>query len=481
MVTAALLLAVSLAAIDDSIVGTAMPTIAAELGGFNLYSWVFSAYLLTSTTTVPLFGKLADVIGRKRVFTICTVIFVVGSGLCAAAHSMMQLIAFRALQGIGAGGVMPVAMTLVADIYPLEQRPRMDGLMSAMWGISAVAGPALGGLIVDHFNWRWIFLINLPAGAAAIVIGIFSLRETLHHLRARIDYTGTVLLTLAVAAMLTPLISSDGPSVTGLGAVPMLALSATMLGAFVIVERRAADPMMPVSVLRNRVVLVSCVGQFMLGGVLLAFAAYVPLLVQAIMGRSAMMAGLAVAPVSLGWPLGAYIGGKAMLRWGTRRVTLGGSAFVAAGCAMIAAPAIRAGYAGVASAMLIAGIGFGCVISPFFIASQNSVGWTERGIATAMVSFFATLGGSIWVALMGAVAAARLAGAAPSANVDDLLRMAVHGRTAAEGVRHALSDALGTVFVVALVLSIVSWVAMLFFPGGAMPLVGRDDSPNGRA
>src|SRR5690606_34349187 len=246
VVVVAVMLGTFLAALDTSIVGTAMPTVIGQLGGMSLYSWVFSAYLLTSTTTVPLYGRLADLYGRKPLFIAAAGIFLLGSMLCGAAQSMPQLVAFRALQGLGAGGIIPVTLTIVGDLFDVEERARMQGLFSAVWGTSAVAGPTVGGFIVDYVDWRWVFYINLPFGIAATILFWLFLNEQVERKRHAIDYAGTVSLTLGVTALLVALLEvGEGRAWTDPIVVGSLALAVVLLVFFVRTEQRAAEPILP--------------------------------------------------------------------------------------------------------------------------------------------------------------------------------------------------------------------------------------------
>src|SRR5271166_5574273 len=301
VVTAAVVMGVVLTAIDASIMGVAMPKVGSELGGFALYSCVFSIYMLTSTTMLPVFGKLADVYGRKIIFVMCTLIFMAGSALCGAATSMPALVVFRAVQGMGGGGLYPVAMTIIGDIYAIEQRAKIEAMLSSAWGITSVIGVLLSGLIVDHASWRWIFIVNLPLGAFALVLVWFGLKEVVEPRAARIDSGGPVLLTLGTGALLMAVgqWGSRGfrlmPGVP-VPAVAFLAVSIALIAGFVFVERKAADPMVPLGLLQRPIIAIPCLGNFLAGGALLGFASYVPLFVQSVMRHAATISGLALTP-----------------------------------------------------------------------------------------------------------------------------------------------------------------------------------------
>ncbi len=303
LVTGALILGMFLAALEATAVGTAMPTAVAELGGVARYSWVFSAYLLTSTTVVPMFGKLADLYGRRRLYVISALLFMTGSALCGLAGTFEQLIFFRAIQGLGAGGLMPVSMTLIGDIYPLEERGKIQGLFSGVWGISSLVGPAAGGLITDFLSWRWVFYLNIPFGIVSVLGLALYLRERQPRREHRLDVLGTVILTVTVAVLLLTLL--EGTELWGwtdLRTLAFLGLSALGTAAFLIQESRAPEPMLPLDLFRNPVIAVSSAGSVMIGTLLYCATAFVPMFTQGVLGGTALDAGMTLAPMSIGCP-----------------------------------------------------------------------------------------------------------------------------------------------------------------------------------
>lgn len=469
VVTAALMLAMSLAALDVTVVGTAMPTIVGQLGGLALYGWVFSAYLLTSTTTVPIFGKLADIFGRKPVLLASTALFLLGSGLCGAAGSMVQLILFRAVQGLGAGGLQPVTMTIIGDIFPLPQRTRMQGFFSAVWGVSSVAGPALGGLLIDTLGWRWVFYVNVPAGLISMALILFALHERVERRAAPIDYRGTLLLALGTTALLLAVMQGQA-----WGAAPTAALLACALACgalFLREERRAPDPMLPLHLFHNPVIAVTSLAGFLVGGTMFGVTSFAPLYVQAVLGISATGAGLAIAPLSLGWPIGSVTGGRLILRLGFRFSSLLGVALVVVGSALLWLLADRCGIAGVVGSTFVIGLGMGFAMTSFVVSVQTAVAWRERGVATASGQFFRTIGGAVWVALMStALNHALLATPAFAGKVSELLdpvARAAIGPQQLDGLRAALAAGLATVFLISLVVSVAALAATWLFPRGA--------------
>ena len=282
-------LAMFLAALEATAVGTAMPTVVSELGGVARYSWVFSAYLLTSTTTVPMYGKLADLFGRRRVFTVAVVLFMGGAALCGMAQTFNQLIVFRAIQGLGAGGVIPLAITVVGDIYSLEERGRIQGVFSGVWAVSSLVGPAAGGLITDLISWRWVFYLNVPFGLASLLLVWIFLREEAERRERKLDVLGTVSLTLAIAVLLLALL--EGSNLWGWAdprTVGMMAFAGTGLLFFLWQEGRAPEPMLPLELFRNRVIAVASAGGVLMGTMLFCAAAFVPMFTQGVLGGTAI-------------------------------------------------------------------------------------------------------------------------------------------------------------------------------------------------
>ena len=469
LVTVALVAGMFLAALEATAVATAMPTAVAELGGVARYSWAFSAYLLTSTTTVPLFGKLADLHGRLKIYHVSLVIFLVGSALCGAARTFEQLVLFRALQGIGAGGVMPISVTLVGDIFTLEERGRMQGVFSGVWGIASLIGPILGGIVTDLLSWRWIFYFTIPFGViSAIMLQLF-LREPQIRKEHKLDLLGTLILTTAVTLLLIAIL--EGPEVWGWGdarTVSLIALSMVGLIAFIWQEKRAAEPMLPLDIFANRVIAVASAGSVILGSLLFSLVAFVPMWAQGVWGGSASDAGTALIPMMLAWPLASTISGRLMLRIGYRPLVVFGSILGALGLAVLAWG--RPERLQLTLAMAIIGLGNGFIATPFLVAVQNAVPWNRRGVATSSNQFFRTIGGAISVAALGAVLNAHLrdvlgAGANANALLDPAMRAQANGATLARTV-DALAGGLHTIFLLCLGAGLVAVLIALLFPGG---------------
>lgn len=471
LVTAAVLSGMFLAALEATAVAAAIPTAVGEMGGVERYSWVFSVYLLTSTTTGPLFGKLADLYGRRIIYHIAVALFLIGSALCGLAESFEQLILFRAIQGMGAGGVQPIAITITGDIYSLEERGRMQALFSGIWAIASLIGPLLGGWITDALSWRWIFYVNIPFGLVSSWMLHRYLREGGQRREHRLDILGTVSLTAAVTLLLVALV--EGPEVWGWTDVRTLTLFAGSLGAlalFLWQERRAEEPMLPLDLFRNRIIAVASVGNTLLGTLLFAVTAFVPVFAQGVSGGTAIDAGLVLMPILIGWPISSTIAGRYLMRVGYRQFALGGSLLLMAGGAMLALVDASSPRLLLAAAMLILGLGMGFTSMPYLLGPQNAVAWNQRGVTTSSVQFFRTIGGSVAVAALGALLNARLHNVDPSLEANAALDPALRLKSSPEALAHlssALDYGLHGVFLVTAVIATATFAVAWLFPKGS--------------
>lgn len=483
--TVAVLLGTFLAALEYTIVGTAMPTIIGELGGMHIYAWVFSAYLLTSTTSVPLFGKLADLVGRKPIYLIGVATFMLGSGLCGLATTMTQLIVFRAIQGIGAGAVQPMTMTIIGDIWPLEQRGRMQGWFSAIWGTSGLIGPAVGAFLVQAVGWKWVFWLNIPFGLASMALLFVALHEHRERRTHSIDALGAALLTAGVAILLYALLFPGGSRAVEWG---LYATSVLALAAFIVVERRAAEPVLPLGLFRHREIGCSSLSGWFTGGILFGATTYVPLYVQGVQGGTAADAGAILAPMALGWPLGSMIAGRLLVRHGYRGFILSGMALLMVGTALLLTIGPQSSRLALIGPVMLIGLGMGFQVTSYLIAVQSAVPWSLRGVATASTQFFRTMGGAILVAALGAVLNMRFgplvervsanASVPAGARLTDMLldpkpRAGVSPEVL-DVLRGGLDEALSPVFVTMFVLAALALASSLAFPSGA-----ARESPDG--
>ncbi len=474
-----------LAALEATAVGTAMPTVVADLGGVSRYSWVFSAYLLTATTTVPMYGKLADLFGRRLIFTVSISLFLTGSILCGTAGSFTQLIVYRSIQGLGAGGVMPVSITLVGDIYTLEERGRMQGLFSAVWATSSLVGPAAGGLITDFLSWRWVFYINIPFGIAALALLRAFLREEGERREHRLDYLGTLSLTGSVAVLLLALL--EGPELWGwmdARTLGMLAFSFSGILFFLWQETRAPEPMLPLELFEIRVIAVASLGGLLMGTLMYVAAAFVPMFTQGVLGGTAIDAGMTLAPMSIGWPIASTTSGWLLMRFGYRPFILAGAVFGIFGSMLLAAADPASGRIPVMAAMFLLGMGLGFTSTPYLLAVQNAVPWNRRGVATSSVQFFRSIGGAVAVAALGAVLNAHLARELgrevdPNVALNPVLRDTVPAGTLEQLVA-ALDGGLGTVYLVMACMAVGGLCVAFFFPRGSAQSHAYGERPSGR-
>ncbi len=408
IITASLMVAMFLAAVEATIVNAAMPTVVSALGGLSLYSWVFSAFMLANTTTVPIYGKLADLYGRKRVFIVAVVLFVGGSALCGLAGSMEQLVFFRIIQGLGAGGVLPVALTIVGDIYPFEQRARIQGWFSSMWGLAALVGPFVGGWTIDHFSWRWIFWFNLPFGLLVISIVAAFLPNRKSDKRLRIDIVGALLLMLSVFTFLFATQQMGSLGWTAPAAWLLLILATLLLTAFVLWERRESQPFLPVELFKSRIIYSSNLTAFLTGIGMFGAISFVPLFVQSVLGKSATLAGLSITPQVLGWSTASVVAGRWMLKSGYRPPILTGVTLISSAAALFTLMDAETPYLLVLGSMFILGLGLGLSMTTYIVAVQNAVNADRRGAATSSQMFARTLGGAVGVTILGAVMITRL-------------------------------------------------------------------------
>lgn len=490
-------LGVLLPALDSTIVGTAMPTVIGSLGGLRIYSWVFSAYLVTYTTSMPVFGKLSDLYGRKRCYLIGIALFVLGSALCGLAGSMEQLIAFRALQGIGGGGLLAIALTIFGDIFSPTERGRMQGYLAGVWGFAALVGPVTGGFIVDHWGWPWVFYVNLPLGALAAGMIAVGLQEGARPRRpVPIDYGGTMTLTAGIVCLLLALLRLAGNPPQS---VPLFLVAGLLLGAFLAIEARTVEPILPLTLFRNRSFTVSGLCGFFSGAAMFGVTTFLPLFVQAILGGSPTQAGLMLMPGSLGWTTGSTIGGRLLNRLGYRTLTVFGMGSMTAGYLFLSRLDAGSSFGAVIWASTLVGLGMGFISIAIITTTQNRVEASHRGIATALVLFFRMIGASVGIGGLGAVLTAVLtrhlttlpslgqAGGrpvvGPGLDPQVLLSPLGRGQLPAEAVaalRGVLGEAVRAAFSVGLLIALAGLCASAFMPR-ATPVedAGKGPGPSG--
>jgi EmrB/QacA subfamily drug resistance transporter len=410
VVFAALMLGMFLAALDQTIVSTALPTIVGDLGGLNHLSWVVTSYLLASTVSTPVYGKLGDMTGRKPVFLAAILIFLGGSMLAGLSQTMGQLIGFRALQGVGAGGLMVGAQAIIADIVPPRQRGRYMGLIGSVFAVASVAGPLLGGFFVDNLSWRWVFYVNLPIGALAVAIVVFRLHLHTPHVRHSVDYVGTALLAVGVSALI--LVTTWGGNEYAWGSATIVGLAlagVALLAVFVWWERRVAEPIIPLTLFRSRVFDVANAMGFMVGFAMFGAIVFIPLFLQLVYGLSPTSSGLRMLPLMAGLLAAVILSGRAVTRWGRYKIfPIAGTVVLVLGMYLLSR--LDTGTAlWVASAfMLVVGVGIGLVMQVLVLVVQNDAPRADLGVATSTATFFRSVGGAFGVAIFGAIFASRL-------------------------------------------------------------------------
>lgn len=398
------MLAMFMGAIEGTIISTAMPAIVGELGGFALYSWVFSSYLLMNAVTVLIYGKLSDLFGRKPILTFGIVIFLIGSILCGMAETMEMLILFRFIQGFGAGAVAPIATTIVGDIYTKEERAKIQGYLSSVWGISAITGPALGGLLVEYVSWRSVFWINVPLGILAIAGLWLFLHENVEKQKHKIDYPGAILLTAAISSLMIVLVEAGTNwAWTSYKTIGLIVLSMFAFILFIFQEKKAEEPMMPFNIWRERSIFIANMTSLTTGVMLIGISSFLPAFVQGVMERSPIVAGFTLTSMSIGWPIAAAVAGRLLLNIGYRATSVAGGVALILGSIMFVTLTPELGPVWAAVGSFLVGVGMGLTSTAFIVSIQSTVSWQQRGIATAANMFMRNLGNTVGAALLGGI------------------------------------------------------------------------------
>ncbi len=463
LITLALALSLFMAALEFTVVSTAMPTVVGELGGIQSYAWVFTAYMLSATITVPIYGKLSDLYGRKPILLFGTGLFLVGSIASGFSTSMNMLIAFRTLQGLGAGAIQPISLTIIGDIYSLEERVKVQGAFSAVWGVAGLVGPLTGGVLVKYLSWHWVFFINVPVGVTTSLLLMTFFHEQVKRRPQQLDYAGAALLCAGVVALLFG-VQNLGQN---LWALPT---SAVLLFAFVLVERKAPEPLIPMSIFKQPAIAISSVAGALFSAAMFGATTYVPLYVQGVLGGSPTLAGGMITPMIVAWPVASVLAGRLLLKTGFRPLIVGGLGLTVVGTGLLPlllrpdSPILL-----IQLSMGLFGVGLGFASTAMLIAVQTGVGWELRGVATASNLFFRTIGGVLGVGLMGGVMVAQLLKDPniPGSAANALLGPA-HGQGVPADMLKTLSHALGTGLTINFWLicafSVAAFAAGLFFP-----------------
>ena len=478
-------LGIFMGALESTIVGTAMPTVIATLGGIEIYSWVAVAYLLTSTVMTPIWGKMADLVGRRPAMFGGLILFILGSALSGAAQTMPQLIAFRALQGLGAAALFPVGMTIVADLLSLETRTKIIGIFSGMWGVASLFGPLVGGYLTEHLSWRWVFYINLPFGLLAAIF-IFSAYTEQHERRKNIhlDYAGTVALT---AAMVLLLILVERGSMLGYPALVLGIIALLLLTAlFIFIERHSPEPLIPLEIFKNRMVTVTALHGLFAGMMLFGAMIYLPLFVQAVIGKTPTSAGQILTPFILAWVFSSIIGARLILRIGYRVVAVSGMFLMLVGAGLMAFVSASTTLSQLAFAGIFLGLGGGMTLATLMIGAQHSAPRTSLGVVTSTVQFARNIGAALGIGSMGAVLSWSLrhelsrnsSELLTHSDVVSLIRHTTRAAMSAEDsqfLQNALAGSLQKAFIIGFVAVGIATIISLLIPGGgAHDLVHSD-------
>jgi EmrB/QacA subfamily drug resistance transporter len=456
---AGVMVTLALASLDQTIVATALPRIVGDLGGITQYSWVFTAYMLTSTVTVPLYGKLGDVYGRKNLFLFAIVVFLLGSALCGAAQSMTQLVLFRAVQGIGAGGLFPLSLAVIGNIVPPRDRGRWQGLIGAVFASSSIIGPAVGGFIVDTTSWRWVFFVNLPVGGLALLVISLTMPRRARRTEHSIDWLGAGILAAGTGALLLGLVWGGRQYPWGSAHVVLaLAASVVLLAVFALVERRAREPILPFDVLRNPIVAGSVACMALVGMAMFGTISYVPLFVQGVIGTSATSSGVVLTPMTLGAVATSFLTGQLVSRTGRYRWNaVVGPVVLTAGMLLLWRMNVHTTNGEAARNMVVAGIGIGSMMQVFVLSVQNAVPRARIGSATALTQFARQMGATLGVTIMGVLVNHGLPRAVASGGEG----ASIHRLP--PSLRHGLADAIHPAFLVAALVSAAVWLIAVVF------------------
>ncbi len=497
IIVTGLIMGLLLSSLDQTITATAMPTIISNLGGLSLYSWVFSIYMLTATASIPIFGKMADLYGRKRIYLVGMGLFILGSALCGMAASMMQLIIFRGIQGIGAGALMPLAMTIIGDLFPPEKRGKMQGIIGAVFGISSIAGPAIGGFITEQLDWHWVFFVNLPFGILAAAILATSLKDVKSKHKPSIDWLGALTLTLAIISiLLVTVLGGDGKTPgtypwSSLPIIGLISLSVILLGLFIYIETQSKEPIMPLSLFKHRTIAVSAAVGFFSGIGMFGAITYIPLFAQGVIGVSPSQAGYILTPMMLAMVVSSTIGGFYVTKLPFRSVMIFSMSLLSVGMLLMSRMSTSTDSLTISFYMVILGTGMGPLMPLLTVSVQNAVGFSARGVATSSIQFFRSIGGALGVSILGAAMANKMAAGLNTlagsleaipleqiqqfSNAQSLLRPEVRSlmpHQILEGVTQVLAQSISSVFIIGLVFILIGSTA-IFFIGDSRVLPPR--------
>lgn len=479
LVTIGIMIGMFLAALDATAVSTAMPTIVSSLGGLSVYSWVFSSYILTSTVTLPLWGKFSDIYGRRTFYILGVAFFLLGSALSGQSKTMLELIIFRAIQGLGGGALLTLGMIIIGEVFSLNERAKIQGLFGAVWGLSSIIGPIIGGFITDHLSWRWVFYLNVPFGFITAIVMQFALREGTKNKRVSVDYTGGIVLTALITLFLLGLMEiSKENGWKSLLALGMYVLCPILLWLFIFIEKRTEDPILPLDLFSNRFFKVSAITGFLIGMAMFGSISFIPLFVQGVIGTNATAAGSVLTPLLLGWVFFSSISGRLLLRFRYRPLILVGTALVTIGFFLLSQWNENTSRSATIRDMMFLGCGMGMILIPLLLGVQNSVPKRQLGIATSGTQFFRSIGGAVGVSVMGTVMGAymhlgfkslstdaglNLPGLSLDLLVNPLERQSL-SKEAMGALREVLAHSLHYVFIAGLIFALLAFLSALLVP-----------------
>lgn len=469
-----IILGMFLSAIEATIVATAMPSIVADLGDFKLYSWVFSAYLLSSSATILLFGKLADVYGRKPIYIIGIIIFLTGSIIAGSSNSMFLLVVARFIQGVGAGALVPMTTTIVGDIYSKEERAKIQGYLSSVWGISAILGPLIGAFFVEWLNWRYVFWMNIPLGLLSLCGIALFLHEHIAKEKYQLDIKGTLFLMTSISVFMYILVEG-GISISWTSSFMYLLIGITFISflLFIYAERNSQNPMIPPSIWTYRLIRFANLTSLLTGAIVLSVSSYLPVFVQVILEQPAIIAGFTLTTMSIGWPIASSIAGRLLLRIGYRNTSLIGGLFLTVGAIFfILLPTIEQSYWAAVGSFFI-GVGMGMTSTSFIVAIQSAVNWEIRGIATAANMFMRSIGSALGVAFLGGllnnqirrhIEAAQVEITLSLSDVDQLLNDHSLPEEAMILLKESLTSGLQLIYIGMGFVAVLSFLMIVFIP-----------------
>lgn len=466
----ALMLAMFLGAVEGTVVTTAIPTIVKELKGFEIISLVFSSYLLTSAISTPIYGKLSDLYGRKNILSMGIIIFLIGSFLCGLSQNMYMLIGFRAIQGLGAGAIFTITYTIVGDVFTLEERPKIQGTIGTVWGIASLAGPFLGGILIDMLSWHWIFFINIPFGIISIMLIQKNLKETFEKKKHNIDFAGIITLSMSMIIFLNIFLSGENIGFNyNIFILISVVITIIFLIAFYKIERKAKEPIIPFDIFTKTSAIVNLIS-FLASAILIGLDVYLPIYIQNVLGFSAKVSGLALAPISIAWLIASMLLGKLIVKYGAKAVILISNAIILISTMLLPTLGINSSLLEVLIYVFIIGFGFGGAFTTLTIIVQESVEYNQRGAATATNSLLTTLGQTIGVSIFGIIfnlyiikyfLQLGIKGINPS---NMYKSTAYNGAVTSEQIKLSINSSLHVLFIVLIIISILSLILSIAIP-----------------